>query len=134
MRLWWVLVVPLLGVCLAEVFGLDRTIKACDLREAGLEPRNYCNEWRGLVDSVGSDVGPVAICEGLQADLIDGPCPEGIVAGCFIGTLGDGSEAYWWYYSSDAEPMTATVRIIDRIASTSTATQPRPSRALEKVR
>lgn len=97
--------IPLCSGCLVDLFGLDTTTVSCDLRTAGLEPREYCQEWRELLDNPGSVGGAEAICATLQADFAETPCPEPerIVGGCFIGVLGDGSESYWWFYDVDLD-------------------------------
>jgi hypothetical protein len=65
-----------------------------------------------LVKGPGSDVTPTNVCNSINGDFAKRPCPDSadIVAGCFIGELGDGSKSYWWYYRSDAIETKADVR------------------------
>ena len=84
--------------------AVDRKTIACDLRSSTLSPQPYCQEWQDTISSPGSNTTPMATCATLGAEFIDGPCPaEGILAGCFLGNLGDGSRSVWWYYESEAE-------------------------------
>lgn len=77
---------------------------ACDLRTSTLSPQPYCQEWQDTIDAVGSETTPAATCASLGAEFLDGPCPtDGILAGCFMGRLGDGSRSVWWYYASEEE-------------------------------
>ena len=87
---------------LADRAGIERVARGCDIRTSQLEARPYCQEWRGLLKSPSSDVTPRAVCNTLGADFLEGPCPsQGIIAGCYIGELGDGSKSYHWYYPSE---------------------------------
>lgn len=82
----------LLLVVTAVTAGCDRAV-GCDFREAqftGAEPR--CQERSGL-QANGFDL----VCEGLQADPVEGGCPvEGIVAGCAVE--GGGTDVVDWFY------------------------------------
>ncbi len=91
----------LLSACDLIEVDVGRIAAHCDLRES-IEPRDYCQEWRGLLDTPGSDVTATATCESLQSDFQKTECPDtdDIVGGCYIGDLGDGSSSYWWYYGS----------------------------------
>ncbi len=104
----------LLLVALALVSGceliernINRTVAHCDLR-VGIEPRNYCQEWRGLIQSPGSDTTPRALCATLGTTFYTTECTDtdAIVGGCFIGNLGDQSASYHWYSTSEEEPLT----------------------------
>jgi hypothetical protein len=97
-----------LGSCGLIDQAVDRIVSHCDLRE-GIEPRPYCQEWRGLIASPGSDVTPTGICAAIGSDYTKTECPDldQVVGGCFIGKLGDGSGSYHWYYSSAEDPRTA---------------------------
>lgn len=102
MRVWLGLL-GLAGCGLLDDAVARKTI-ACDLRTSTLTAQPYCQEWQDTIDSVGSNTTPLATCASLGAEFIDGPCPtEGILGGCFIGTLGDGARSIWWYYASEAE-------------------------------
>lgn len=100
----------LLGGCLLDLVDLDRVTLACDLRAPdGLEPADYCQEWRGLISSPGSQTTPRAVCASLGAEFIEGGCPsEGVIGGCYTGDQGDGAMNIWWFYDTDAdgEPFT----------------------------
>lgn len=91
-----------------SLLPVDRTVAHCDIRQA-FEPRDYCQEWRGVPDAPGADATGVALCDALGTAYVSEPCPDEdqIVGGCFIDYLGDGSASYHWYYSSDEAPMTA---------------------------
>jgi len=80
-----------------------------DLRAATPEAGEYCQEWRGGIVSPGSDVTPKALCSALGTSYQATQCPETdqVVAGCYIGKLGDGSASYHWYYSTAEAPLTA---------------------------
>ncbi len=97
----FLLILPILGCSLLPV---DRTVAHCDIRLA-TEPRDYCQEWRGVMDTPGADASGIAVCDALGTEYAAEVCPdtESIVGGCFIGYLGDGSASYHWYYA----PMTA---------------------------
>ena len=87
----------------------DRINAHCDLREAS-DPVPYCQEWRGLLKSPGSDVTPRAVCGAMSVEYIETPCPtEGIIAGCYVGELGDGSKSYWWFYPEEGIQTAADV-------------------------
>lgn len=88
----------------AQNLPVDHVDGHCDLR-IGLEPRGYCQEWRSLLDAPGSDITAIGVCSALGTDYVETTCvdEERIVAGCFIGTLGDGSESYWWFYDVDED-------------------------------
>ena len=87
---------------------VERGVGHCDLRESSVSAQPYCQEWRGLIESAGSDATPTAVCASLDSPYEAAECPEAdlIVAGCFIGKLGDGSGSYHWYYSSAEAPLT----------------------------
>lgn len=89
----------ILGAC--DLVDTPRVVAHCDLRD-GTDPRDYCQEWRGLLDVPSSDVTPTALCESMGIDYTKTECPEpdDIVGGCYIGDLGDGSSSYWWFYGS----------------------------------
>ena len=99
--------VPLLS-CIAGA-GLPRIVAHCDLREASVSPQAYCQEWRGLITTPGSNTSFIGTCAGLGSTYEETECPDTdtIIGGCFVGKLGDGSGSYWWYYSSADDPMTA---------------------------
>jgi hypothetical protein len=86
--------------------NLTRGVAHCDLR-VGIEPRSYCQEWRGVVQSPGSDTTARAVCATLGTTYRTAECPdlEDIVGGCFIGRMGDLSGSYHWYYTSDEDPL-----------------------------
>ena len=102
----------LLTGCLADLLGdaVDRTTLACDLRDPdSIEPRDYCQEWRCVIDSPGSDTTPRALCASMGAAFHEGGCPsEGIIAGCYTGDQGDGGQNIWWFYDTtwDGQPAT----------------------------
>ncbi len=91
-----------------SLLPVDRSAAHCDLRVAG-EPRSYCQEWRGVMDTPGADASGVALCDALGTEYVATECPDtdAVVGGCYVDTLGDGSASYHWYYSSEAEPLTA---------------------------
>lgn len=100
---------PLL-LCGCALLPIPRSTAHCDLRE-GIDPRDYCQEWRGLADNPAGDAGPAALCAAIGTDFVREPCPEPerIVGGCDVGRLGDGSHSYWWFYDTDLDgnPLTA---------------------------
>jgi hypothetical protein len=82
----------LLVVVTAATAACDRAV-GCDFREGRLNPEPRCQERLGL-QSAGFD----AVCEGLQADSVEGGCPtEGIVAGCAVE--GGGTDVVDWFYA-----------------------------------
>jgi hypothetical protein len=88
--------------------AVDRGVSHCDLREA-FAPRPYCQEWRGMIMTPGSDVTPSGVCATLSTTYVKTECPDldAVVGGCYLGKLGDGSASYHWYYTSEDEPLTA---------------------------
>lgn len=87
--------------------NLDRVVGHCDLR-VGFDPLTYCQEWRGMIKQpVYTTAEGVCAALGTDFDLTECPDRGDIVAGCFIGKLGDGAGSYHWYYSSEEEPLTA---------------------------
>jgi hypothetical protein len=106
MRRLFMVLMPLLASC-GLLDDLDRVVAHCDLR-VGIEPRDYCQEWRGMLKQP-VYATPEGVCGALGTDFVLDECPDqaDIVGGCFIGKLGDGSGSYWWFYTSDEAPLTA---------------------------
>lgn len=92
--LWSMSLLPLLA--LAGCFGGDAI--ACDFREA----RNRCQERTGI--QAANPIAYQATCETAMGDYLDDGCPpEGIVAGCEVG-----SDVIDWYYAPETiEEITA---------------------------
>ncbi len=88
---------------------VDHGVGHCDLRESTVTAQPFCQEWRGLIEATGSDTTQLALCETLGSEFVATECPatDTIVAGCFVGKLGDGSGSYQWYYSTEEAPLTA---------------------------
>lgn len=91
------------GSC-GDLIPGERITAHCDLR-VGMDPVGYCQEWRGLLSAPGSNITAIGVCEALGTSYVETSCvdEEHIVAGCYIGELGDGSESYWWFYDVDED-------------------------------
>ena len=80
----------------------------CDFRQGssnGPEPR--CQE---RVNTISAEVFKGA-CTAAGGMPSSGTCPrEGVVAGCFIGTQGDGSKVNDWYYAPKTRADVVRVR------------------------
>ena len=46
---------------------VERGVGHCDLRESTVSAQPYCQEWRGLLESAGSDTTPTTVCASLDA-------------------------------------------------------------------
>lgn len=97
------LLLPLLATG-CDLVDLDRVVGHCDLR-VGFDPLEYCQEWRGMIEQPVYTTAE-GVCGTMGSDFVLTTCPdqEDIVAGCFIGKLGDGSGSYWWYYATEENP------------------------------
>lgn len=104
----------LLAFSACDLLPVDRITAHCDLR-TGMDPRGYCQEWRDMADTRGNIVA-VGLCETMGTEFVEAPCvdEDHIVAGCYIGRLGDGSESYWWFYDEDEDGNPVTIEDVQQ--------------------